>query len=315
LRVARQSIKEKKVQAMISSTFFIFAAKYALYFSAFAHLLEKDARSTLKTKLLNKLIVIRRQSFERLAVDSVRLAHRVLKFIGGTEPFSASYFFRLFCIGGVLGLLFACGTLFFVSVDAAQVFRIVQKKYWQELVLMPSVMVGATLLPLDFAIAHLILLWASQGGTKRAGTAILLGGPVAYLTWTIGAAIASSFGLLIMSGYASPSFFLNRVVVAISNPLTSSAQMQVGSRWFSYSLLSAASGLTSTFVTGVFLAFGLLRAIPMKGQRIIVAPIFAALDIIRLLDQKKIYLPVKTLAWSVTGILLLFSFVFRMMGL
>jgi len=102
---------------MISSTFFIVAAKFALFSRAFAHLLEKDGRSALKAKLLAKLIVIGSQSFERLAVDSVRLAHRALKFIGGTKPFSAAYFLRLFCIGGALGLLFACGTLFFVSDD------------------------------------------------------------------------------------------------------------------------------------------------------------------------------------------------------
>lgn len=300
---------------MISSAFLIAAAKLALFSRVFAHLLEKDARSALKAKLLARLIKISSHSIERLAADSVRLAHVVLNSIGGATPFSAAYFVRLFCIGATLGLVFSCCTLGFVSSDFAQFFRVLEKEYWQKLVIMPSVLVGAIMLPLDFAIAHIIVLWACRGSTKRAEMAVFLGGPVAYLTWTVGAATASNLGVLIISGYANPAFFLNRIFVSISNPLTSSAQMQLGSRWFSYSLLSAAGGLTSAFVTGVFLAFGILRAIPPKVQHIIVAPLFAALDVIRVLDTKKIDLPARVLAWSAVAIALFLAFVFRMMGL
>ena len=300
---------------MFSSAFFIVAAKLALFSRAFAHLLEKDARSTLKARLLAQLTKLGSLSYERLAVDSVSLVYGMLNFIGGKTPFSPSYFFRLFCIGGVLGLLFSFVTLGFVSTDFGQFFRVLQKAYWQNLVVMPSVLTGAIFLPLDFAIAHLIVQWASRGSALRAGIAVLLGGPVAYLTWTIGAATALNVGQLIMSGYASPAFFFDRVFATISNPLTGSAQMQLGTRWFSYSLLSAASGLTSAIVTGVFLIFSLVRAIPPKGQRILAAPIFAVLAVIRVLDARKIDLPARALVWAAVTIALILAFVFRMMGL
>lgn len=306
--------RQLKQLYMISSAFFFAAAKIVFFFKVLAPLLQPSDRREQKLKLISVLSSLKQMKLEEIAVTAIHLANRGFNKAVGTQILSTAYLIKCVMFGLGLGLFISSLALMLVTSDVAQAMRVVSSRHWWQFIILPSIVVAGVLMPVDVACAHLLIRWSRQGGVFRAFAALVIAIPLSYFLWAVGTSVGAVLGLFVATNYLSPSFVLNRFVMALLNPVQSAASIQLGVAWFSYGLLAASSALSSLLISIVFLIAALVRAFPTFLQQIMAAPVFWMLDLLNILDRKKASIPIRIVSWSAMVLLFAIAVVLRSIG-
>lgn len=300
---------------MFSSALFFSAVKLILYLKPLRIFLERAVRARTKVNILAALDKIRPMSFSSLANNVTLMADGIFSMIGGEQILRRRYLLRTGVIGAGVGLFFSVFALSFVSSDLYQLFRLFGKRWCWQFVIGPSVVVGMLLCPVDVSIAH----WLSRRATGRGGWqnfgVFLMGVPMAYGLWGVGAGGAMNISLWMSSGMFMPSLIWNRIWVSWMDPITSSATVSVGKLWFSYGLLSASSALATLFASLLFVGCSALKLFPVWLRNRLVSPFFGVLELLAWMEKRGVNYPVGVVIWGTVALLFVFAVILKSIGL
>jgi len=285
---------------------FALLIKWLVSAKALRPLFEARLRGWEKRKLLGTLDRLRRRSFVARAEAALRSTERIFEAVAGSRFLSLRYFLRLAALGAMCGFTLAMsGVVFLADGDRGHIMEFLGSTQWWQMVICPAVLAGAIMCPVDFSVAHGLVRWGAKHAKARGVTILLLGLPVAYLFWGIGAGLAACLGPFILGRFFMPGFLINRIWVAWTTLGANAASLAYHSSTFTFGLLSAAVGLSTLIVVVVFLTAEIFARFPRQLQALVAWPCFQVLRCIQWFDRRNVNWPIGKILLILLAILLL----------
>lgn len=300
---------------MITSTICFALAGLVFRLRKMSPFFGKTSRAAQKRKLLDKLDELRKKSLPDLARAASRFADGLLNEASGGAPLgSVSYFLRLGAIGLLFGIAICAIELLFFSHNAVHFLRLAESAGWRRNLLVPTIVTAIVMFPIDAFIAHVLIRWSMRGNAWRAVGCTVLSVAVAYSLLAVGAGLAANLPLL-FDGVVIPSLVWNRIEVAFLNPWTSSARISQGSLWISFGGASASAASMGLLASILFSGATALRAFPERIRLLVAWPMFLLLDYLTWLDRKGLNIPLKAIAYVISGGLCFAGIALLLLGL
>ncbi|WP_321890714.1 hypothetical protein [Paraburkholderia tropica] len=282
---------------MLSSVVIFAFAKIILKFRILQLILDRKTRAKNRAHVNEWIVGIESKSFSGIALDVLEKTANSFRRIAKYKISSPMYWIRFSIVGAIVGLLFSFSILLFVATGVGDFIVILNKHYWMDFSIIPSVMIGAIFFPIDFAIAWKLCEWADKGDVDRYVVALVVSVIVAYGLWGLGAGLGTDFGFFANSGKIIPSFFINRIEMAWLHPVESSSKMKIHNASFTYGFLAASSALSNVVVSVIFISSALLKFIPLKIRELMVSPLYLIWDVLSWLDARRVNVPIGKWVW------------------